>query len=158
MQTAAATDAGKVIYARNVWPVMERWARHGQRSSLWTEINGVTAGQLFWFITKGSKDNGMPSWASLPEEKRWQVVTYVEALTAGKAAAGLLPRRSPKLLGPGEGGGPRTRPSRFRSRRRDTRKIHGEGPAQALRDRSAEKRRPIDGGVRKRVASCSRRF
>ena len=30
----------------------------------------------------------MPSWAVLPEEARWQMVTYVEALAAGKAALG----------------------------------------------------------------------
>ena len=27
----------------------------------------------------------MPSWAFLPEEKRWQIITYVEALASGKA-------------------------------------------------------------------------
>jgi glucose/arabinose dehydrogenase len=63
------------------------------------KLNGVTAGELFWFITKGSKDNGMPSWASLPEEKRWQVVTYVEALTTGKAAAGPTSAPEPEVAG-----------------------------------------------------------
>ena len=44
-------------------------------------IKAVTAGEIFWFITKGDKENGMPSWAALPEEKRWQVVTYVKSLS-----------------------------------------------------------------------------
>ena len=52
------------------------------------KLKGVTAGEVFWFITKGDKDNGMPSWAFLPEEKRWQIVTYRGSDGVGKAAAG----------------------------------------------------------------------
>ena len=37
-------------------------------------------GEVFWFITTGSVDNGMPAWASLPEQKRWQIVTYLKSL------------------------------------------------------------------------------
>jgi glucose/arabinose dehydrogenase len=37
-------------------------------------------GEVFWFITTGSVDNGMPSWASMPEQKRWQIVTYLRSL------------------------------------------------------------------------------
>src|ERR1700730_9009162 len=85
----AAADAGKTVYARNCL------ACHGKTgqgtgnvpSLVEGKLNGVTPGEIFWFVTKGSKENGMPSWAALPEEKRWQVVTYVEALTAGKANA-----------------------------------------------------------------------
>src|SRR3984885_6446456 len=86
-QPAAA--AGRQVYARNCL------ACHGKTgqgtgnvpSLVDGKLNGVTPGEIFWFVTKGSKENGMPSWAALPEEKRWQVVTYVEALTAGKANA-----------------------------------------------------------------------
>ena len=37
-------------------------------------------GEVFWFITNGAVDNGMPSWASLPERQRWQIVTYLKSL------------------------------------------------------------------------------
>src|SRR5271156_6531198 len=47
----------------------------------------ATDGAIFWFITKGAVDNGMPSWASLPENQRWQIVTYIKALGTGKAPA-----------------------------------------------------------------------
>jgi glucose/arabinose dehydrogenase len=85
----AAADAGKTVYARNCL------ACHGKTgqgtgnvpSLVEGKLKGVTPGEIFWFVTKGSKENGMPSWAALPEEKRWQVVTYVEALAAGKANA-----------------------------------------------------------------------
>lgn len=39
----------------------------------------ATDGEIFWFITKGDASNGMPSWAGLSEERRWQVVSYVKA-------------------------------------------------------------------------------
>jgi mono/diheme cytochrome c family protein len=37
-------------------------------------------GEVFWFIATGAVDNGMPSWASLPERQRWQIVTYLKSL------------------------------------------------------------------------------
>jgi glucose/arabinose dehydrogenase len=43
-------------------------------------------GEIFWYITKGDKNNGMPSWAFLPETKRWQIITFVRALPSGASA------------------------------------------------------------------------
>jgi len=37
-------------------------------------------GALFWYITKGDGKNGMPSWTSLPEQQRWQIIAYIKAL------------------------------------------------------------------------------
>jgi glucose/arabinose dehydrogenase len=37
-------------------------------------------GSVFWYITRGDVDNGMPSWEGLSEQQRWQVVTYVKSL------------------------------------------------------------------------------
>ena len=82
----AAADAGKTLYTRNCV------ACHGKTlkgtgnvpSLVDGKLKGVTAGEIFWFITKGDKDNGMPSWAFLEEEKRWQIITYVEAMSSGK--------------------------------------------------------------------------
>ena len=34
-------------------------------------------GEIFWFITHGDVANGMPAWASLPAQQRWQIVTYL---------------------------------------------------------------------------------
>src|SRR5512140_3795123 len=66
----AASDAGKTVYARNCL------ACHGKAgqgtgnvpSLVDGRLKGVTAGEVFWFVTKGSKENGMPSWAMLPEQ------------------------------------------------------------------------------------------
>ncbi len=43
-------------------------------------ISKASDGELFWYITKGDVNNGMPSWAALPEEKRWHVITYLRAM------------------------------------------------------------------------------
>jgi glucose/arabinose dehydrogenase len=86
----AAVAAGKQVYARNCL------ACHGKTgqgtgnvpSLVDGKLHGVSEGEIFWFVTKGDKDNGMPSWAALPGQARWQVVTYVEAMASGKASAG----------------------------------------------------------------------
>jgi glucose/arabinose dehydrogenase len=83
----AAADAGKALYARNCLSCHGKALQGtGNVPSLVDgKLKGVTAGEVFWFITKGDKDNGMPSWAFLEEQKRWQIVTYVEAMASGKA-------------------------------------------------------------------------
>ena len=95
----SAIDAGRTVYARNCLSCHGKTLQGtGNVPSLVDgKLKGVTSGEVFWFITKGDKDNGMPSWAFLPEEKRWQVVTYVGLLGAGKmvAAAGPVPAASP---------------------------------------------------------------
>ena len=85
----AASDAGKTLYARNCLSCHGKTLQGtGNVPSLVDgKLKGVTAGEVFWFVTKGDKDNGMPSWAFLPEDKRWQIVTYVEAVASGKATA-----------------------------------------------------------------------
>ena len=43
-------------------------------------LETVTPGEVFWFVTKGSPQNGMPSWAKVPRKERWEIVTYVKSL------------------------------------------------------------------------------
>jgi glucose/arabinose dehydrogenase len=95
----AAADAGKALFARNCV------ACHGKMgqgtgnvpSLVGGKLKGVAAGEVFWFVTKGDTDNGMPSWAFLPDEKRWQVVTYVEALASGKAMGSASAAPAPEV-------------------------------------------------------------
>jgi glucose/arabinose dehydrogenase len=44
-------------------------------------------GAVFWFITKGSDDGAMPAWASLPQQQRWQIVTYLKTLAGAPTIA-----------------------------------------------------------------------
>src|SRR5579872_5284123 len=92
---------GKVVYARNCL------ACHGKvgqgtgnvPSLVDGKLKGVSAGEMFWFITKGDKDNGMPSWAALPDEQRWQVVSSVEAMASGKGPSGASSPAAPEAAG-----------------------------------------------------------
>ncbi|HXY07126.1 MAG TPA: PQQ-dependent sugar dehydrogenase [Terriglobales bacterium] len=43
-------------------------------------LESVTPGELFWFITQGEPQRGMPAAGNLPEPERWQLVTYLRAL------------------------------------------------------------------------------
>jgi len=43
-------------------------------------------GEVFWFITTGSVNNGMPAWGSLSEQKRWQIVIYLKSLKNSPSA------------------------------------------------------------------------
>ena len=86
---AAAIDAGKKLYAQNCASC------HGAGGEGTGNIPALKSGptqaakdgEVFWFITKGSVDNGMPAWSGLSEAKRWQIVSYLKAMkTAGASA------------------------------------------------------------------------
>jgi mono/diheme cytochrome c family protein len=37
-------------------------------------------GAMFWVLRNGSLRRGMPSYAHLPEQQRWQIVSYLKSL------------------------------------------------------------------------------
>ena len=43
-------------------------------------IRYATDGDLEWFLRQGDLGHGMPSWSSLPEAQRWQVVAYLRSI------------------------------------------------------------------------------
>src|SRR5271170_2595652 len=53
---------------------------HGKKPSLRTkEVQQAADGEIFWLLRNGNLRHGMPSWSSLPEPSRWQLVTYVKS-------------------------------------------------------------------------------
>jgi|SRR5580692_5161743 mono/diheme cytochrome c family protein len=44
------------------------------------EVQSQSDGALFWKITNGNTSEGMPSFASLPETERWDIVTFLRTL------------------------------------------------------------------------------
>jgi len=52
-----------------------------KRPSLRTpEVQGAADGEIFWLLKNGALRHGMPSWSSLPEPSRWQIIAYVKSL------------------------------------------------------------------------------
>ena len=54
-------------------------------------IRRASSGEIFWFITKGDVANEMPSWANLPEEERWKIVSYVKSMSLSTTNAPSAP-------------------------------------------------------------------
>jgi glucose/arabinose dehydrogenase len=98
---AEAALAGKDIYARTCSTC------HGAAGEGTGSVpplkNGpaqkASDGAIFWYITQGDVGSGMPSWASLPAQQRWQVVTYLKSLNAAQAtpAQGFAAPTSPTI-------------------------------------------------------------
>lgn len=80
---AKATEVGAAIYK-------EYCAQcHGadalgdgkKKPSLKTEsIKNASDGDLEWFLRQGDIAHGMPSWSSLPQTQRWQLVAYLRSI------------------------------------------------------------------------------
>jgi mono/diheme cytochrome c family protein len=77
-----AAKAGRKLYERNC-------ARcHGKKGEGTPNVPALAGGAtqsipdglIYSYITRGDVGNGMPSWASLPTEQRWQVITYLKSL------------------------------------------------------------------------------
>jgi mono/diheme cytochrome c family protein len=52
-----------------------------KKPSLKTDrVRAATDGDLEWFLRQGDLAHGMPSWSSLPEAQRWQIIVYLRSL------------------------------------------------------------------------------
>ena len=83
-----AARTGRRLYARNC---LSCHGRNGKGSGnvpslVDGKLESVSSGELFWFVTRGSKKNGMPPWGFLPARQRWQIITYVKSLGLSQTA------------------------------------------------------------------------
>ena len=44
------------------------------------DVYRAAPGALFWVLRNGSLKRGMPSYAHLPEQQRWQIVSFLKSL------------------------------------------------------------------------------
>jgi mono/diheme cytochrome c family protein len=49
-----------------------------------SSVKQAAPGDLFWFITNGELNKGMPAWSQLPKQQRWQIVTFLDMRNAGQ--------------------------------------------------------------------------
>lgn len=77
-----AIAAGSRLFADHCAPCHGTDALgHGKRPSLRTsEVQNASDGEIFWILRNGYLRRGMPSWSSLPEQTRWQIIAYVKSL------------------------------------------------------------------------------
>jgi mono/diheme cytochrome c family protein len=43
-------------------------------------IRNASDGDIQWFLRQGDLAHGMPSWSSLPETQRWQIVAWLRSI------------------------------------------------------------------------------
>jgi mono/diheme cytochrome c family protein len=77
-----ATSGGEKLFRQNCaschgTDATGREKHPGLRSD---RVRAATPGELYWLLTNGSMRNGMPSWSKLPEQQRWQIVSYLKTL------------------------------------------------------------------------------
>ena len=75
-------QAGEKLYARNCLSCHGKQGKGTGNVPPLSDgrLDAATPGEVFWFITTGSKDNGMPSWSFLQAKQRWQLVTFVKSM------------------------------------------------------------------------------
>lgn len=79
---ADAVRAGAKLFAQHCAQCHGRSAEGiGQAPSLRSKkVQDKPPETLFETITNGRMRSGMPTWAQLPAEQRWQIVTYLRSL------------------------------------------------------------------------------
>jgi mono/diheme cytochrome c family protein len=77
-----APAAGARLYRRQCAACHGRNARGSGKapSLIRAGVAEAPPGALFWVLKNGSLDRGMPSFAHLPEARRWQIISYLRTL------------------------------------------------------------------------------
>jgi mono/diheme cytochrome c family protein len=85
---AEAIAAGENLYGEHCAQCHGQNAEgRGRRPALKSDrVRGASEGELAWLIKNGEAFKGMPSWGSLPEQERWQIVAYLKSLNQGGPA------------------------------------------------------------------------
>ena len=77
-----AIAAGKILFAENCAQCHGEDARglHGRPNLRGPVVVNATDGDLAWILRNGVLWKGMPSWSTLPEPERWQIIAYLRSL------------------------------------------------------------------------------
>ncbi len=78
-----AAAAGALVYREHCQQCHKANARGDghRRPALRSErIRSASDGDIEWFLRQGDLGRGMPSWSSLPQAQRWQVVAYLRSI------------------------------------------------------------------------------
>jgi mono/diheme cytochrome c family protein len=77
-----AVGAGQKLFGQHCAECHGSTATGGRRapSLRAQQVQGATPGMLFFILTNGVVRRGMPVWSRLPEQQRWQIVSYLKSL------------------------------------------------------------------------------
>jgi mono/diheme cytochrome c family protein len=77
-----ARRAGQKLYQRECSACHGRGAQGTKRAPGLASpmLRKAPPGAVFWLLRNGSLWHGMPSFSHLPEQQRWQIVTYLKTL------------------------------------------------------------------------------
>ena len=78
-----AIAAGAIVYREHCQQCHKANAMGDgrKRPALRSErIRTASDGDIEWFLRQGDLGHGMPSWSSLPEAQRWQIVAYLKSI------------------------------------------------------------------------------
>ncbi len=86
----AAAEAGLHLYSNNCAKCHGDHAQgKGSRPPLVSDrIAHATDGDLAWILKNGNSWKGMPSWSSMPDAQRWQLVAYLRSLNSSITRSG----------------------------------------------------------------------
>jgi mono/diheme cytochrome c family protein len=77
-----AVSAGRLLFAENCAKCHGSNAEglRGRPSLRSDRVANATDGELAWLLRNGSLAKGMPTWSSLPEPERWQIIAFLRSL------------------------------------------------------------------------------
>lgn len=86
-----AVAAGKLLFSENCAKChgSDAEGRYGRPSLRSGRIEHATDGELAWLLRNGSLAKGMPSWSSLPEPERWQLIAFLRSLSQDRSTAAI---------------------------------------------------------------------
>jgi mono/diheme cytochrome c family protein len=56
------------------------------------QMQHATPGEILWIVTNGLVRQGMPAWSRLPEQERWQIVSFLRSMNDER-----MPARTPRV-------------------------------------------------------------
>jgi mono/diheme cytochrome c family protein len=88
-QRPEAVAGGEKLFRRNCvechGPDGSGLAKKNSADLLLPEVQSQSDGTLFWKLTNGNTDRGMPAFSRLPELQRWQLILYLRSLAGTKS-------------------------------------------------------------------------
>ena len=83
-QKPEAAAGGEKLFKRNCvechGPDGSGLPKKNSADLLLPEVQSQSDGTLFWKLTNGNTDRGMPAFSRLPELQRWQLILYMRTL------------------------------------------------------------------------------